>query len=193
MASVIPGAVTEIDGSPVSVTTTLKPAGEEFPRSSVAVHETGVVPIGNGLPELGVQATTTGSLTPLTSGGAEMLKTTLTVEELAVDARTSVSGPNCGAVVSSTITLNESTSIEESSVHVTRVEPIGKSEFGAGLHVVPGATAKSTFAPAELVASFLMLGFASQCIAEADGVSTSAKTTVKRARRKAKAPWSRGT
>jgi len=172
----------------------LKPADEKLPRLSVAVHDTGVVPIGNELPELGVQATTTGSLTPLASGGAEMLKKTFAVE-VAVDAETSVSGPKAGAVVSSTITLNESTSIEGSlsSVHLTRVAPIGKREFGAGLHVVPGATAKSTFAPAELVASALTLGLASHCIGEADGVSTSAKTTVKRTRRNAKAPWSRGT
>jgi hypothetical protein len=178
----------------MSETTTLKPADEKLPRASVAVHDTGVVPIENELPELGVQATTTGSLTPLTSGGAEMLKTTFTVEELAVDPRTSVSGPNPGAVVSSTITLKESTSIEGSlsSVHVTRVAPIGNREFGAGLHVVPAATGKFTFAPAELVASALMLGLASQCMAEAAGVSTSAKTTVKRARRKAN-PSSRGT
>ena len=168
---------------------TLKPAEEALPRASVAVHETGVVPTGNALPELGVQATTTGSLTPLTSGGAKMLKKTF-ADEVVVDQGTSGNGPNGGAVVSSTITLNESTSIEGSlsSVQVTRVEPIGKREFGAGLHVLPAATGKSTFAPAGLVASALMLGLASQCIAEADGVRTSATTTMTRARRKARAP-----
>jgi hypothetical protein len=161
---------------------TLKPAEEELPRVSVAVQETPVVPIGNELPELGVQATMTGSLTPLTSGGAKMLKETFAVEAV-VDEVTSGNGPNSGAVVSSTITLNELTSIEGSlsAVHVTWVEPIGKREFGAGLHVLPAATGKSTFAPAGLVASALMLGLANQRIAEADGVSTSAKTTMKRA------------
>src|SRR6266480_1135896 len=114
-----------------------------------------------------------------------MLKTTFAVE-VVVDARTSASGPKSGAVLSSTITLNELTTIEGSvlSAHVTRVAPIGKREFGAGLHVVPAATVKSTFAPPGLVASALMLGLSSQCIAEADGVSKSAMTTMKRARRK---------
>ena len=78
---------------------TLKPAEEELPRVSVAVHETAVVPIGNELPELGVQATMTGSLTPLTSGGAKMLKETFAAEAV-VDEVTSGNGPNGGAVVS---------------------------------------------------------------------------------------------
>ena len=132
----------------------MKPADEKLPRLSVAVHDTGVVPIGNELPELGVQATTTGSLTPLTSGGAEMVNATFAVEAV-VDAETSVSGPKAGAVVSTTVTLNLLTMFEGSlsSVHVTWVVPIGKREVGAGSQVVPVATAKSTFAPAEPVAS----------------------------------------
>jgi hypothetical protein len=74
VASVGAGGVAEIVGLPVSVTTTLKPVGEEaLPRTSVAVHETGVVPIEKEVPEAGLQTTPTGSLTPLTSGGAVTL------------------------------------------------------------------------------------------------------------------------
>src|SRR5256885_15083559 len=122
--------------------------------ASVAVQETGVVPTGNELPELGVQATTTGSLTPLTSGGAGMLKTTLAVE-VVVDARTSASGPKSGGVVSTTVTFNRATTFVGSvtSVHVTWVVPIGKREPGAGSHVVPEATLKVTIAPPGPVAS----------------------------------------
>jgi len=121
-----------------------------------------------------------------------------TVDAKTIDPTTfdlSVKNPNGGAVVSSTITLNELTSIEGSlsSVHVTCVEPIGKREFGAGLHVLPAATGKSTFAPAGLVASCVMSLLFSQRIAEADGVSTSATTMMKRARRKAITPSPTGT
>ena len=178
--------VTEIDGLPVSLTTTLKPAGEELPRSSVAVHDTGVVPIENELPEAGVQATTTGSLTLLTSLGVEMLKFTL-VDDVAVEPGTSGRGPNAGGVVSATMTLKESTTVESLlSVQVTGVVAIGKREFGAGSQVESAGGMKFTLAPPELVASAVMSLLKDQCIADADGINTSARTTMRRSRRKAK-------
>ena len=69
----VEGGVAEIVGFPVSVTTTLKPADEALLRASVAVQETGVVPIEKDVPEAGLQSTPTGSLTPLTSDGAVTL------------------------------------------------------------------------------------------------------------------------
>ena len=69
----VEGGVAEIVGFPVSVTTTLKPADEALLRASVAVQETGVVPIEKDVPEAGMQLTPTGSLTPLASDGAVTL------------------------------------------------------------------------------------------------------------------------
>ena len=91
-----------------------------------------------------------------------------------------------GGVVSTTITLKESTTSDvTSSVHVTGVMPIGKREFGAGLHVAPAGAVKSTFAPPGPVASRVMSLLVSQCIADADGVSVSARKRMKTSRR----PW----
>jgi hypothetical protein len=89
-----------------------------------------------------------------------------------------------GGVVSTTITLKESTTIEGSlsSVHVTSVEPSGKSEFGAWSQVAPEGAVKSTFAPPGPVASCVM-SLLSQCMADAEGVSVSARKRMKTSRR----------
>src|SRR5437899_2481647 len=89
-----------------------------------------------------------------------------------------------GGVVSTTITLKESTTISGSllSVHVTVVEPSGNNEFGAGSQVAPEGAVKFTFAPPGPVASCVMSLLVSECIADADGVSMSARKTMKTSR-----------
>jgi hypothetical protein len=170
-------------GLPASLTVTLKPAEAALLLASVALHETDVVPIGKSLPERGVQTTLTGLLTLFTSDGAATLKDTA-LDEPVVESVTLESGPKRGAVVSTTITLKESVVIKGSvlSLQVTAVEPIAKREFGAGEHVEPAGSAKLTFAPPELDASAVMSPLLSQCIADADGVRTRAKTMMKRRR-----------
>jgi hypothetical protein len=90
-----------------------------------------------------------------------------------------------GGVVSTTITLKKSTTIEGSLsfVHVTAVEPSGKSEFGAGSQVAPKGAVKATFAPPGPVASCVMSLLVSQRIADADGVRVSPRKRMKTSRR----------
>jgi len=97
------------------------------------------VPIGNESPELAVQLTTTGSLTPFTSGGAGTLNVTF-FDEVLVEAVTSGSGPNDGGVVSWTVTLNPPASVPSlSNVHETGVVMIPKCVPEGGVHVVFGS------------------------------------------------------
>src|SRR5205823_5367840 len=103
-ASVVMFAGRLREGATVSWTVTEKSVDEWLLFPSVAVHVTGVVPIGKALPDAGVQTTSTGSLTPLTSDGAGTLKVTF-FDEVDVESGTSGNGPNAGGIVSWIVTL----------------------------------------------------------------------------------------
>jgi hypothetical protein len=141
-------------------------------------------------PEAGKQVTETDPSTMSLAVG--VANVTVAPAGLVASIEMGPGGPvRVGAVVSTTVTMKEFTTIEGSlsSVQVTGVvASSAKWEPGAGSHVVPGSTSKLTFAPVPSVASAIMAPLLSQCIAEADGVRTSASTMRKSNRRKVRTP-----
>ena len=106
----------------MSETTTLNWAWAGFPRVSVAVHVTGVLPMLNELPDAGEHVMDAGSLTPLTSAAVTVqLTTALEPDVVPVGLG---SGPKEGGVVSCTVTLASSLLVP--SLQLIVESPIGK-------------------------------------------------------------------
>jgi len=129
------GAGTVTVGATVSRTTIVPDEVALFPRTSVAVHVTAVVPTGNVEPEVGEHVTGTGPSMASTAVGAANVTgdppgPTASAEPVTVPAI-------AGGVVSTTVTVNVPVTGVSSSVavHVTVVAPRANVEPDAGEQV----------------------------------------------------------
>jgi hypothetical protein len=112
------------DGGVVSCTVTVNEADAEFECASVTLQVTGVVPILKALPDAGVQV---GVIDPSTRSVAEAANVTLAPEAPVASAVRLPGDETLGAVVSTTVTVNDVCpcvlSVMSVAVHVTSVEP----------------------------------------------------------------------
>ena len=154
-----PGTVT--DGGVVSTTVTSNEPAAVFPRGSVAVQVTVVVPMANVGPESGVQI---GVTDPATMSKAVAVKETSAPEEPVASATRSAGSVNTGGVVSLTVTeksLEPKFPCESKDVHTTSIVAMWKIEPEAGVQTTGtdpstrsvAVTVKSIVAPSGPVAS----------------------------------------
>ena len=119
-----------------SMTVTLKQQREEFPAPSVAVQQTGVVPIGNVLPEAGLQA-----IDGVASHVSDAVTEYVTVAPSGLVQSVAMSGGHAmlGGVKSVTVTLKQQREeFPASSVAVqhTAVFPSGKVSPDEGVQTI---------------------------------------------------------
>lgn len=150
-------AGTETEGLVVSCTTTWKVALPGFPCVSVALQVTVVVPIPKVDPEPGEHE---GVRLPSTASLAEAEKLTVAPAAEVASRVMSPGVETAGAVVSWTVTLNESVPVSPPkfvALHVTFVVPSGKTSpelwSHVGLRPWSLVTVKPTLAPLPDVAS----------------------------------------
>nr|WP_238145304.1 hypothetical protein [Antricoccus suffuscus] len=124
------------------VTVTAKVPDAKFPAASVAVHDTGVVPIGNVDPDAGEQLGTT---TPSTASFAVALNDTTAPDTDVAGTLIFAGKLRIGAVVSATVTKKLPVCVllaASVAVHDTVVVPTGNVDPDAGEQV--GTTTPST-------------------------------------------------